>query len=314
MIFYSREEIENAITYIELVEALKVGFTQEFLVPQRSHISFPNGTDQNTLLIMPAIQVGNYAGVKIVQVSPENSKNQLSTIQGVYYLYEAQTGVPIAFYDAPSLTNIRTSSTSALASSFLSKKTTETMLMIGTGSLAPYLIQAHAAVRPIKKVLVYGRSRTKAENLCLKLKDQFEEIHPVSSVSETLPMADLISSATMSPTPLIEGNHLKSGQHIDLVGAFTPETREADSEVVRRSEVYVDLVSSAIKEAGDIIIPINEETISKSDIKGDLVGLCSGSIAGRTTDNEITLFKSAGHALEDLVTAILIHKKSKSTK
>lgn len=274
------------------------------------HLDYENPEDKNlnTLLIMPAVKSGEFGGVKLVNVALENHTRELASIQGIYYLMNAITGEPIATFDAKSLTNWRTAAASALASDYLSRKDSNSLLMIGTGSLAPFLIDAHAAVRPIKELFIYGRTTSKAEALAEQKSAQFEKVTVIESLDSSLPEADIISAATFTTTPLINGSLLRDGQHVDLVGAFKPTSRESDDEAIRRSRVFID-TEMATKEAGEIVIPLSTNVISTKDIQGDLHQLCKNEVPGRTSENEITLFKSVGHALEDLVAAELIYKK-----
>ncbi len=310
MKYYSASDIDRTLDFSALIEALRNGFRKEYTIPPRMHLDYDNPVDanQNTMLMMPAVSCGKVAGVKIVNVALKNSDRKLPSIQGIYYLLNATTGEPLAIFDAKSLTNWRTAAASALAADFLALKQASSLLMIGTGALAPFLIDAHSSIRPIKNLLIYGRTKEKAMALADQKRDQFEQVTVVEDLSEAIPLADIISCATFSTTPLISGNLLHPGQHIDLVGAFKPTSRESDDEVMRRSNIYVDTLEMAPKEAGDILIPLNFGVISLADVRGDLFNLCQKEVSGRTREDEITVFKSVGHALEDLVTAELIYK------
>lgn len=181
--------------------------------------------------------------------------------------------------------------------------------MIGTGALSPNLIKAHASVRPIEQVLIWGRNKDKAKALAESLSEENFEIQVVSTVEEGLSEADIISCATLSETPLVLGEHLQRGQHVDLVGAYRPDMREADDAVIEKASIYLDSFEGGLKESGDIVIPIQTGILKKEDIKGDLFSLSSGQSTGRTSSEEITLFKSVGHALEDLVAANYYYEK-----
>lgn len=310
--FFSAQEIHSLLSYTELIQALRSGFTKAYEIPPRMHFDYDNGAHPNTLLLMPAVKCGEVAGVKIISVAPENASKTLPTIQGIYYLMDADTGVPMALIEAKALTNWRTAAASALAATYLAPKNAKTLLMVGTGSLAPFLIDAHAASRPINKVLIYGCNTDKAKRIASKKQDFFESVEVVESLESAIEQAEIISAATMSSEPLIKGSWLKAGQHIDLVGSFKPTMREADDEVIRRSSVFVDTLEMAPIESGDLAIPLKEGVIEESAIRGDLFQLCKGEVKGREKDEEITLFKSVGHALEDLVTAQLIIKLSEN--
>ena len=306
--YFGSEDIHQSLDYLSLVEALRLGFTKEYVVPSRMHISYDDlhSENKNTLLLMPAINQGADAGIKIVNVAPANSQKGISTIQGIYYLMDAITGSPKALMEAKTLTNWRTAAASALAASFLAPKHSQSLLMVGTGSLAPYLIDAHAAIRPIKELMIYGRTPEKAQALAAQKSSKFEKVEVVNDLKEAVGKVDVISVATLSSNPLIEGNWLRPCQHIDLVGSYRPDMRESDDQVLKRSKIFVDNLESAPKETGDLVIPIESGSISLEDIEGDLFQLCSGEVQGRQKEDEITVFKSVGHALEDLVAAQLI--------
>ena len=260
---------------------------------------------------MPAWNSGQEAGVKIATVSPENDRYGIPSIQAIYVLMNAVTGTIKATMQAKSLTAKRTSAASALASSFLSKKDASSLLMIGTGALSTNLIRAHAAVRPIKKVFVWGRNPDKAMGICDFLKDEIFSCQAVATIEEIIGQVDIISSATLSKIPLVLGKHLKPGQHIDLVGAYKKDMREADDDVISKASVFVDTFGG-LHESGDIAIPLEKGILKRNAIQGDLFSLCDGKSEGRITNEEITVFKSVGHALEDLVAASYYYNKFKN--
>jgi len=303
--------INNNTNFSELVVALKEGFSStDFLVPQRHHHDFPNpemGAD-STLLLMPAWHPGKEAGVKIATVSPENQKFGLPAIQAIYILMDAKTGTMKATMQAKSLTAKRTAATSAMASSFLSRKDASSLLMIGTGALSANLIRAHASVRPIESVFVWGRNLEKAKAVCDSLSDESFDCQVVNTIEEKIGEVDIVSSATLSKTPLVLGKYLKPGQHIDLVGAYKKDMREADDEVIEKASVFVD-TPGGIQESGDIAIPLERGVMKQDDIKGNLFSLSSREVSGRENEEEITFFKSVGHALEDLVAASYYYNK-----
>ncbi|CAA9194593.1 bifunctional Delta(1)-pyrroline-2-carboxylate/Delta(1)-piperideine-2-carboxylate reductase [Flavobacterium collinsii] len=298
--------IEEKCNFKELIERLRAGFsTLAIEVPMRHHHDYPNPEEgkDSTLLLMPAFEAGKDLGVKIVTVSPNNGKYDLPSIQGTYIYLDGHKGNIKAILDAKSLTGKRTAATSALASSYLSRKNASSMLMIGTGALAINLIKAHASVRPIKEVYVWGRTIEKAQLVCDALKNAPFTCKPISTIEEVISQVDIISAATLSPVPLVFGKWLKPGQHLDLVGAYKKDMREADDEAVLKSSLFLDTYQGGLKESGDILIPLTNGIITKETIKADLFELCSNTKTGRTSDTEITYFKSVGHALEDLVAA-----------
>nr|WP_299385275.1 ornithine cyclodeaminase family protein [Allomuricauda sp.] len=310
----SAEFIEEATDFGQLILALKEAFAaNKVMVPPRHHHDFPNPETQKdtTLLLMPAWNPGMESGVKVVTVNPGNAAFDLPSIQGSYLYMDAKTGVLKAIMEAKSLTAKRTAAASALASSFLSRQNASSMLMIGTGALSINLIHAHASVRPIKRVYVWGRSKEKAQAICRQFEGSALEVIQTEAISKVIGQVDIISCATLSETPLVMGKELVAGQHVDLVGAYKPSMRESDDETIQRASVFLDSMEAGLQESGDIAIPIKNGILGKEDIKADLFSLCNGAKQGRQNDQEITLFKSVGHALEDLTAASYYYSKLK---
>jgi len=304
--------IENNTDFETLARHIKLGFSSSnILVPMRHHHDFPNPSikSESTLLLMPAWNPSKEAGVKVVTVSPENGQFDLPSIQGAYIYLDAEKGSIKAILEAKSLTAKRTAATSALASSFLSKENSSSLLIIGTGALSINLIKAHASVRPIERVYVWGRNLAKAKTICDMLSNEKYTVQAIETIEEKISEVDIISSATLSKTPLVLGKYLKKGQHVDLVGAYKKDMREADDETIKKSSVFVDTFQGGLKESGDIVIPLNNGILEEEDVKADLFQLCSNRKAGRTSESEITIFKSVGHALEDLVAANYYYKQ-----
>ena len=252
---------------------------------------------------MPAWQPGRALGVKVVTVFPANASRGLSAVQATYLLLDAETGSPRALLDGAALTRRRTAAASALAATYLARPDSATLVMVGTGSLAPHLVAAHAAVRPIREVRVWGRSAEKAAALAARLDRPGLRVTAVQDLEAAVRGADVVSCATLSAAPLVHGGWLRPGTHVDLVGGFTPAMREADDEAVRRSRVFVD-TPAALAEAGDVVQPLARGVLRKEDV-ADLFDLVRGRRPGRQRDEEITLFKSVGAALEDLAAARL---------
>ncbi|MEP2026309.1 MAG: ornithine cyclodeaminase family protein [Reichenbachiella sp.] len=314
MKYIEAEELEQLLTYDELIPKINEAFAQDYNIPMRHHHQYPNPKEgiESTLLLMPAWDNGENLGVKIVNVSPNNAQHNLPSIQGLYIYFDLQTGTPKALMDAKKLTVKRTAAASALASKYLSLKESTTLLVIGTGALSAELIQAHCSVRPISKVLVWGRSIEKAQSVVDSVKLEGVTINTISTIEEGLKRADIISCATLSPTALVFGKDLKPGQHLDMIGAYKPDMREMDDEVLAKAEIYVDNIEGATKETGDLAIPITNGTFKVEDIKADLFELAQGKKELSRSPEAITCFKSVGHALEDLAAATLAYEKSES--
>lgn len=307
----SAEATRAALDFPALVEALREGFRGEVEVPVRHHHTMARRDEPDaTLLLMPAWQGERHVGVKIVTVTPGNSARSLPAVLGVYLLNDGRTGAPLALIDGPMLTLRRTAAASALAADYLAKPGAERLLMVGTGALAPHLIEAHAAVRPIRSVTVWGRSREKAEAVIAQLALPGVELRAVEDLEAAVAEAEVISCATLSSEPLVRGDWLRPGHHLDLVGAFTPQMRESDDEAVRRARVFVDTRAGCLKEGGDIVQPLAAGVIGETDVVADLFELTRGQREGRGGDAEITLFKSVGTALEDFAAAQLVMERS----
>jgi alanine dehydrogenase len=301
MRFLSADDILKSLSFKQLIPALKSGFRSEITIPARHHHSVKN---DGTLLLMPAFN-DDYIGTKIVSVFPHNASLNIPAVQGSYFLQNGKTGEALAVIEGKTLTALRTAAASALASSYLSRENSKTLLMIGAGALAEQLIKAHSEVRPIEKILLWNRTNENAVKLKGKLNTYPIEI--VNNLDEAFIKADIISSATISSTPLIKGQYIKSGTHIDLVGGFTPKMREADDAAITKATLYCDTFAGGLSEAGDLVEPITRGIISKTDVQGDLFSLCKNNKSARANQEEITLFKSVGTALEDLIAAITIY-------
>jgi alanine dehydrogenase len=303
----SAAEVEAALDYPSLVERLRQAFRRDFEVPLRHHHDVEvTGGSTATLLLMPAWQVDRHIGVKMVTVFPDNGQKSLPAIMGIYVLLDGKTGSPLALVDGPTLTAKRTAGASALASTYLSRPDSERLLMVGTGALAPQLIAAHAAVRPICNVLVWGRTPEKAQRLAKRMNRRDFRVDWTDDLETAVRGAHIISCATLSKEPLIRGDWLQPGQHIDLVGAFRPDMRETDDATMRRARVFVDTRAGATKEGGDIVQAIEAGALSPDDIAGDLFEMTRGARSGRRFYDQITLFKSVGTAIEDLAAAQLV--------
>ena len=304
---YDKKNVASSLQYGILIEALRKAFSSKITTPERVQhtIENKNGSDA-TLLLMPAWKMGEHIGIKIVSVFPENTTQNMSAVHANYFLMDANNGKPIAIMDGTELTLRRTACASALAADYLAKKNADTLLMIGTGNLAPHMIKAHCVVRDYSRILIWGRNEEKAERLALSLDIKDKEIVAKNDLKEALNVADVISCATLSQRPLILGDWIKPGQHLDLVGAFTPDMAEADSKAIAMSKIVVDTYEGALSESGELINALKEGCIQKKHILSDLRQLVMEEKNIRNDSNDITLFKSVGTALEDLAAAELV--------
>lgn len=311
--FVSAGEIAGLLTFPALIDALDAAFRRRIVTPVRHHhaIERPGG-EEAMLLLMPAWTADGTAddvlGTKLVTVFPGNAARGADSVIGLYVLNSAATGEPFAVMDGRALTVWRTAAASALAARYLAREDASRLAVIGAGALAPYLVRAHASVRPIRTIAIWNRTLAKAEALAETLRAEGFDAHAEPDRGAAIAGADIVTSATLSPEPLVEGRYLQPGQHVDLVGGFTPAMREADEEAIRRARVYVDTRAGAGKEAGDIVVPLASGVLTAGAIHGDLFELAGGLAKGRGAADEITLFKSVGTAIEDLAAAELVWK------
>lgn len=298
-----------ALPWDGLIKALADMFARGCVMPVRHHhdVEVPGEADA-TLLLMPAWQPGDYIGVKMVSVFPGNQGRGLPAIHGSYLLSSGRTGELLAIVDGGELTARRTAAASALAARYLAREDASRLLMVGTGRLSTNVIEAHASVRPIRQVAIWGRDPKKAEATARDLDLKGIEISVATDLASAAREADVISCATLSSEPLILGEWLKPGAHLDLIGAFKPTMRETDDRAVSRASIFVDTREGALSEGGDIVQPLRAGIITQEAIRADLFDLARGKHTGRTSPDEITLFKSVGAALEDLAGAVLAYE------
>jgi ornithine cyclodeaminase len=318
MRFFEAAAVDGRLGYPGLIDVLEAAFRKGAIAPLRHHHAIAlDGRPEATLLLMPAWETsapggqtaGRYLGVKSVTVFPDNAALGKPAVLGTYLLLSAETGETLAVMDATRLTAWRTGAASALASRYLSRTDASRLLMVGAGALAPRLVRAHASVRPIRRVAIWNRSADRARALAGALAADGIEASVADDLEAAVRQADIVSTATLSAEPLIRGAWLAPGTHVDCVGAYRPNMRESDDEVVRRARIFVDTRAGALSEAGDILQPLQAGVIGRHAILGDLFDLARGSVAGRTTPEEITLFKSVGAAIEDLAAAIAVFER-----
>ncbi|XP_015878423.1 protein SAR DEFICIENT 4 [Ziziphus jujuba] len=268
----------------------------------------------SSLLLMPSWSSSPsfpYIGVKLVTYFPQNSTLSLPGIHASYILFSSTTGQTLASMDGTELTLYRTSCVSGLASRILSRNDSKVLVMIGAGALAPHLIRAHLAARPsLKKVIIWNRTVEKARNLAEKLQESLGidgvGFQSNGCLEEVIELGDIVSCATNSEEVLVKGEKLKAGAHLDLVGSFKHSMKECDDEAIRRGRVFVDN-EAALVEAGELVGAFERGVIDQKDIGGNLVELISGEKSGRINSEEITVFKSVGSAVVDILAAQLVY-------
>jgi len=307
--------VARALPAGALVEALERMFREGCTAPVRHRHGIPvPGAPEASLLLMPAWQAGRYVGTKLVTVFPGNRARGLAAVGATYVLMDGATGAVLALIDGEELTARRTAATSALAARFLARDDADTLLVVGTGRIAAALARTHAAVHPgFRQIEVWGRNPAHAAQLASSLRAEGLPAGPVTDLETAARRADVITTATLSETPLIRGDWVRAGTHVDLVGGFTPRMREADDDLIARARVCADTREGALAEAGDLVGPIAAGRLDASSVD-DLAALCRGTAHGRRAGKDITVFKSVGAALEDLAAAILVHEASTAAR
>ena len=309
MIFLNRDQINDLISMEEAIRAMGTAFAQlssgEAVVPPRLSLDIP---DKNaTSLVMPAYATGSpYYTVKIVSVNYSNPDKGLPLIHGVVQVFDAENGKHIANLDGASITAIRTGAASGLATDLLAKENANVCAVFGTGVQAASHIEAVLAVRPIEKIIVFSRSKPSAEKFCSTLANQ---VQCGIGKKESLLEADIVCTTTPASSPLFETDKIKPGCHLNVVGSAQPSFREVPTALVARSKIIVDKREACEQEAGDLIIPAQEGSWSFEQVHGELGQVVSGDIIARESENEITLFKSVGNAIQDHAMAHLIMEK-----
>jgi ornithine cyclodeaminase/alanine dehydrogenase-like protein (mu-crystallin family) len=307
MLLLDAAALRARLPYGPLVQALRARFVAGCEVPPRQvhAVAAADGSAAGSVLVMPAWRAGGRLGIKVVNVFPGNGARGLPGLHGVYTLFDATTGVALAQLDGTELTTRRTVAASALAASYLARSDARRLLVVGAGRLATEVAAAMAAVRPgLDEAVVWARRPEQAEALVAGLQAAGWRARVAASLAAEVARADIVSCATLATTPLVQGAWLRPGTHVDLMGAFTPAMREVDGDAVARARVFVD-TDEALQKSGDLVLAQAEGRFDPAQRQGTLASLCRGETRGRCAEDEITLFKSVGTALEDLAAAEL---------
>ncbi|MEZ5923971.1 MAG: ornithine cyclodeaminase family protein [Hyphomicrobiaceae bacterium] len=301
----SAAEVHRALPFPALVEALAEAHRLP-IDDKREHLLMePGGASENAFILLPAWQRGRSFGVKLVSSFPANLSGTegLPTVQGVYVLFDGRTGSVRAIADGEAITFRKTAGDSALGAKLLSRQNSTVLTMLGAGALAPYVVEAHLAVRPsLERVLIWNRTAARGQALVATLRDRGIGAEWAGDLEAAIRQADIISAATGSDKPLVRGAWLKSGTHIDLIGGWRLDMREADDAAVAGARVFTDQREGCFK-SGDIAGPIAAGLMSETDVLADLFDLCQGRCPGRQGEEEITLYKNIGGGHLDLFTA-----------
>lgn len=290
-----------ALPFDALIAALETLFIAGCTTPAR-HVHRIGET--GTSLIMPAWQA-DYLGIKIVNIFPDNGARALPALFSTYMLYDAASGAPLAQIDGDEITARRTAAASSLAARYLARPDAGRLLVVGAGRVASLLAEAYSAVRPLRQVQVWARTTDAATALVGALCAQGYAATVCTDLEAGVRQADIVSCATLSTAPLIRGDWLQAGSHLDLIGGFTPQMVEADDACFAGAAIYVD-TEEALQKAGDLLGPMARGVFSAADVQGTLAQLCRGEQQGRSADAARTVFKSVGSALEDLAAAMLV--------
>jgi ornithine cyclodeaminase/alanine dehydrogenase-like protein (mu-crystallin family) len=301
------EAIGRLIRAPDLIEPLRAAFAAEITVPRRSHFTIGDGDEPASLLVKPAWRAGGSICVKIVSVFPGNRGRNEPSVNGLLLVLAGDSGRPLAILDGALVTALRTAAVSALAADILAPPSARTLLMVGTGALAPHVVEAHCAVRPLTRVLVWGRSPDKARSLVARLAAVIDGVEATTNLEAAARAADVVSCATLSQEPLIRGAWLKNGAHLDLIGGFQLQMREADDDAMAAGGLAVD-TDVAFDEAGDLAQPVTRGRISRRGTP-DLAALVKGL---RPAPGRITVFKSVGTAVADLGAAEEILRRAQA--
>ena len=310
MKFFNTTETRAALPFDRLIEALKRMFVEGCEVPLRhTHTLTADDGSQGTVLIMPAWRADRYLGIKTINIFPGNAARGLPGLFATYVLYDARTGEPLAQIDGNEITARRTVAASALAASMLARRNSKRLLVVGAGRVAALIPEAFRQVLPIEEVQVWARQPAQAEALVNELRAGGFAASVAADLAEATAHADVVSCATLATTPVVQGAWLSPGSHLDLIGSFTPKMREADDACFAGTRLFVD-TSEALQKSGDLLGPMSRGVFSAQDVCGDLAELCVGTVLGRRSDDQRTVFKSVGTALEDLAAAALIFEAS----
>ncbi len=291
------QRVHELLDYDGLVAAIRqahMGGMPKFSDRIRYEVANESG-HPDSFIILPAWQPQEGLLCKLVTSFPGNKLNHgVSNVNSIYAFIDGATGVTEAVIDGEAMIFRKTSADSALGAGILARQDAKTLLMVGAGGLAPYLVRAHRSVRPsIEKVLIWNRTVANAEKLAGLLGEESVDAAVAGDLDAAVAGADIVSCATMASEPILKGRHLQPGTHVDLVGSFTPEMREADDAVLQRCDVFVDHRQTT-ERSGEFLGPFERGVIGPDDIKGDLFELCQGKVAGRTSPEQITMMKNGG--------------------
>ena len=311
--FIGKNEVASLLPMRECIEVMEYTFRAlangECLQPLRSIMWLPDKT--GLLGMMPGYAAGpGVMGIKLITVFHANKDSGYPSHQGIVALFDAKHGQPLMLFDATEITAIRTAAVSALATRVLSREVSERLAIIGAGEQAQRHVESILLVRKIKQIRIWNRNEANAEALGKKIKSQHSiDVQITKTAQQAVEESDIICTVTASPKPLLMGDWISGGSHINAVGSSTPFSRELDTSAIVRGALFTDRYESLFKEAGDFLIPKEEGAISDDHVKAELGEVLNGSKKGRVSNEQITIFKSLGIAIEDIFSAWHIYRK-----
>ena len=317
MIVIDADEVRERLTMPRCIDAVDRAMRAlsrgDIVAPLRTWMTVA-GSETDSFGLMPgSTQALDVYGAKIISLHPDNGRRDLPVIQGFVALFDRQTGTPVALVDGASVTAIRTAAASALATRELARPESMTHGIFGTGVQAVTHIDAIAAVRPIARHVIWGRDPAKASALAKELSARTGFDIVATQEPRDAADCDVVSTVTAAREPVLSGDWIRPGTHVNLVGAHEPDTREADSDLIGRARVYVDWLESALKESGDLLIPVREGRIGEDHVVGEIGAVLNGSLDGRRDDEEVTVYVSLGTVAQDLFAAALLLETSAAT-
>lgn len=312
----SRQDVQRALPMGECIEVMKAAFAQlsagKADVPLRTQLPVP--AYEGVTIFMPAyLAESGDLGAKIVSVFPRNRERGLPTIHAVVVVVDSTTGIPVALMDGTYLTALRTGAAAGAATDLLARKDARVVAIFGAGTQGRTQLEAVCNVRRITQALVVDTNLEQAQRYVEEMRGRGDPIPAdirLASPEEAVRQADIICTATTSSKPVFSGKDLRPGTHINAIGAYTPQMQEVDAETIQRAKVVIDSRQASLAEAGDLIIPLQQGLINESHIYAELGEIAAGKKPGRTSDAEITYFKSVGIAVQDVAAARRILEKA----
>ena len=317
-LFVNKEKIASLLPMEECIEVMEKMFRSlaagECLQPLRNIMRLPDGSGVLGMMPGHAAKLG-VMGIKVISVFHANREAGFPSHQGIVMLFDAKNGQPLMLFDALEITAIRTAAASAVATKLLSRENSSTLAIIGSGEQAKRHIEAMLLVRNIKQINLWSRNENNAKHLVNELSAEYNiPIHIKKNVQQAVEHADIICTVTASKEPVVMGDWIAAGTHINAVGSSTASSRELDTTAIVRSKLFTDRYESLFNEAGDFLIPKKEGAITDEHVKAEIGEVLSGTKKGRENDEEITVFKSLGIAAEDIFSAYHIYEKINANK